>query len=220
MTSDIPEVLNQGSARAFPAKNIILFQGEVPRSGFVIKSGNVVSYGIDANGSEQVSQFFAEGDIFPLDWLYSDSRSALFYYEALTPVDLVPISKTDFGAALSDAAVVDYVLGQFRRESSSSAIRCLSLQQPLAQAKIIYLFYYFSLRFGREVMNNVYNLGLPLTHQLIADCLGLTRETVAGELSKLKKSGAVVYKRKQYLVNKKLLIQAVGKEISENITIS
>jgi CRP-like cAMP-binding protein len=62
----------------------------------------------------------------------------------------------------------------------------------------------------------LYNLGLPLTHQLIADNLGLTRETVASEMSKLKKAGVVVYRRKQYVVDKGLLIRTVGKEITSN----
>jgi CRP-like cAMP-binding protein len=214
---NVPKDIEDIPVRQFPKNNIVIFQGEVPRNGYAVKSGTVRVYSIDNNGGEQIVGFYSSGDIFPLDWLFSDVSSALFYYETLTPAELQPMMRSDFITFEKQKETSEYISYLLRKEVSSGAIRGLALQQSLASAKIVYLFYYFSIRFGKEVTKNVYNLGLPLTHQLIADCLGLTRETVAGELSRLKKTGALAYRKKQYFVNKKLLIQAVGKEITEGI---
>lgn len=214
----LPKQLNNNQKRILAKNSMVMFQGEVPQSAFVVKSGIVRSYSIDDKGNGRIINFFGPGDIFPLDWLYSDSRSVLFYYETLTEAELIPLSKQHFTDSLNDSESQDYINFLLRKELTSSAIRSLSLQQPLASEKIVYLFYYFSIRFGKEVIGGIFNLGIPLTHQLIADSLGLTRETVAAELSKLKKTGAVAYKKKQYLVNKKLLIRAVGKEITDSLS--
>jgi len=177
-------------------------------------SGSLKLYAIDNDGNERVVGFCSEGDIFPLDWLLG-GRSALFYYESITEAQLVPLTKSDVQL---NKDVAKHTYETLVRDSASSLLRNLALQQSNATNKILYLFFYLAIRHGKEVGTGLYNLGLPLTHQLIADNLGLTRETVASEMSKLKKAGVVVYRRKQYVVDKALLVRTVGKEITVNFT--
>lgn len=212
----ITEKFNE-NPRRFPKGNIVLFQGEIPRSGFVVISGTLKVYAIDNNGNDKVVGFLIKGDVFPLDWLSGSSKSAVFYVETLTETELAPLSKAAFiEKCLPDPEFMRQHAAKLQKETTASLVRNLALQQSLAANKILYLFYYFAISYGREIMPGLYNLGLPLTHQLIADCLGLTRETVAAELNKLKKVNAIVYRQQQYIVDKKLLTRAVGKEISEN----
>ncbi len=201
-------------AKRYPKGNLVLFQGEIPRYGFYVLSGSLKLYAIDNDGNERVVGFCTEADIFPLDWLFG-GRSALFYYETISETQLVPISKIDIQ---NNKDIAKYTQDTLIRDSASSLLRNLALQQSNASNKILYLFFYIAIRHGKEVGVGLYNLGLPLTHQLIADNLGLTRETVANEMSKLKKAGVVVYRRKQYVVDKALLIRTVGKEITVNFT--
>lgn len=211
----VPLFLNDERPKRYPKGSLVLFQGEVPRYSFYVAGGSLKLYAIDNDGNERVVGFCSEGDIFPMDWLLGGSRYALFYYEALSEAQLIPLSKTK----LEESPVADQEIKEHLvRESSSSLLRNLALQQSVASSKIIYLFYYLAIRHGKEVGAGLYNLGLPLTHQLIADNLGLTRETVASEMSKLKKAGVVVYRRKQYVVDKALLVRTVGKEITANFS--
>ncbi len=53
---------------------------------------------------------------------------------------------------------------------------------------------------------------LELTHVVIADLVGLTRETTAIELNKLKKLGIVKYDSKEYVINKKKLEHHMGED--------
>jgi CRP-like cAMP-binding protein len=209
----LPEYIKDSQIRRYPKGSLVLFQGEIPRYGFHVVSGCLKLYAIDNDGNERVVGFYSEGDIFPVDWLLGSSRSALFYYEAMTEAQLVPLGREVFELnKKAQSAASKHLLN----EASSGLLRNLALQQSNAANKILYFFYYLAIRHGKEVGIGLYNLGLPLTHQLIADNLGLTRETVASEMSKLKKAGVVVYRRKQYVVDKGLLIRTVGKEITSN----
>ena len=203
-----------GPVRKYGKGNVVYFQGEAPRQAFLVKDGTVRVYAIDDEGEEYIVGFHTEGDIFPLDWLHNHATSTTFYYEALTPCELAPIEKANFELHRTAPPVEQYMLACFLYDSSSGLIRNLALQQPRARDKIIYFFYYLAIRHGKELSNGLYSLGIPLTHQTIANCLGLTRETVATELGTLKRAGAVAYRNKKYVIDKKLVIRAVGKEIT------
>lgn len=211
----LPNFIKTIQPKRYPKGSLVLFQGEVPRYGFHVLSGSLKLYAIDNDGNERVVGFCTEGDMFPMDWLLGASRSALFYYETLSEAQLVPLSRAELE---TEAQAAEYVQSHLVQEASSGLLRNLALQQSNAANKILYLFFYLAIRHGKEVGAGLYNLGLPLTHQLIADNLGLTRETVASEISKLKKAGVVVYRRKQYVVDKALLVRTVGKEITNNFT--
>lgn len=203
--------------RRYTKGNIVLFQGEVPRFGFVVNEGCLKVYAIDNDGNEKVVGICSKNDIFPADWLLGHSRSVMFYYETLDNTVLTPFKKSD---CQRSGRLMDHLQEYISTESSSSLLRNLALQQSSATSKILYFFYYLAVRHGQENTAGLYSLGLPLTHQFIADNLGLTRETVAGEVSKLKKAGVVVYRHKRYLVDKSLLVRTVGKEITNNFVAS
>lgn len=211
--NSVPQTIT-GPVRRYGKGNMVFFQGEAPRQAFAVKDGTVRAYAIDDEGEEYIVGFYTEGDIFPVDWLYNHAKSTTFYYEALAPCELLPIEKTTFEAEKDNLDVVLYMRAHFLNEASSNLIRNLALQQPRAKDKIIYFFYYLAVRHGKELTNGLYSLGIPLTHQTIADCLGLTRETVATELGSLKRAGTVAYRNKKYVIDKKLVIKAVGKEIT------
>lgn len=202
------------SVRKYGKNNIVFFQGEAPRNAFYVQEGTVQVYAIDDEGDAYIVGFYGEGDIFPLDWLHDRSKSTTFYYEALTPCELAPIEKAAYKEVADEPAIKEAVITQFINESESGLIRNLALQQARARDKIIYFFYFLAIRHGKELASGLYSLGIPLTHQTIANCLGLTRETVATELGTLKRAGTVAYRNKKYVVDKKMVIKAVGKEIA------
>ena len=198
---------------------MVYFQGEAPREGFFVSEGALKIYAIDENGNERVVGFASDGDILPMDWLLDANSSALFYYETLVESQLVPIDKKVFTTALqNDLSFGNYVLAYSAHVNAKQLLRHLALQQSSARDKLLFFLYFLAARHGKEVTNGILNPGLPLTHQLLADNLGLTRETVAMEMSSLKKGGVVLYKRKKYLVDKKLLLTTVGKDIASSFT--
>lgn len=211
----VPKVLQVEKVRAYPKNNVLLFQGEVPRHAFFVESGSVKIYAIDNNGIEKVVGFCATGDLFPLDWLLNVTTYTRFYYETVADSELVPVYKQAFREALdNDPSLTTFIQHYLVSDNSTQLLRQLALQQPSAQYKILFFLYFLAMRYGKEVTPGILNPGLPLTHQLIAENLGLTRETVSFEMIRLKNSGAILYRKKRYLIDKKQLISAVGKDMT------
>lgn len=211
---NVPKFTATNPSRRYPKNSLVLFQGEVPRYGFIVESGCLKVYAIDDDGNEKVVGIYSKGDIFPIDWLSGSNRSVMFYYETLDDSLLLPIQKSE----CANKVIARHIQAFSNRETTTSLLRNLALQQSNATNKILYFFFYLAMRHGQEKGGGMYSLGLPLTHQFIADNLGLTRETVAGEISKLKKANVVMYRKKHYVVDKSLLIRTVGKEITSNFT--
>jgi CRP-like cAMP-binding protein len=61
-----------------------------------------------------------------------------------------------------------------------------------------------------ETTKNHYQIPLRLTHQEIANLVGLTRETVSTEIGKLKKSGILTIKDVYYIVDTDKALRVLG----------
>lgn len=96
-------------------------------------------------------------------------------------------------------------------------MRVIALEQPRAREKILYTFYYLTYRFGKQITPNTYMIKINLTHQMIADFIGLTRETTAIVLNQIKNDKILSYKRQKYLVNRAKLLQNIGEDSFANI---
>jgi CRP-like cAMP-binding protein len=82
------------------------------------------------------------------------------------------------------AFVVDYL---------GNAMRLNALQHSRASDKLLYTLHYLTLTHGREIAPRQVEITLNLTHQDFANLTGLTRETAATELNKLKNAGVITY---------------------------
>jgi CRP-like cAMP-binding protein len=86
-------------------------------------------------------------------------------------------------------------------------MRLNALQHSRASDKLIYTLHYLAVSHGRPTSDpQVIEILLALTHQDFANLTGLTRETTATELNKLKTRKVISYgKRVPYTVNLKQL---------------
>src|SRR5580704_2373015 len=70
--------------RTYKKGEIIIFQGEAPRSAYAVKVGVVKAYNLSVNGDEKPVAFYSADEIFPGSWVYGKVPSAIYYYEAFT----------------------------------------------------------------------------------------------------------------------------------------
>src|SRR5205807_908960 len=78
-------------------------------------------------------------------------------------------------------------------EHLGNTMRLNALQHSRASDKLIYTLHYLALSHGRTVSSQEIEITLDLTHQDFANLTGLTRETAATELNKLKSQGVIAY---------------------------
>lgn len=209
-----------GVTRQYAKKRTILFQGEIPRSLMVLQSGLVKVYGITTSGDQRTVTLLSAGDIFPVEWVFDKSRVSLYYYEAVTDCSLLTLPKEDFVNAMQqDAALKDQVFQTYMAHYTSATMHIYALEHSHAQEKLVYILQYLVARFGEKQPDGLVKIDLRLSHQDIAEMVGLTRETTAVELHRLKDKRLIDYQRFSYYVNVPLLVQATGSDEFESVEV-
>lgn len=185
------------ATRSFKKGEIIIFQGEAPRSAFVVKSGIVKAYNLSVNGDEKPVAFYSSYDSFPGSWIYSKVPSAVYYYEAFTPdVVLYVVERDEYVNFIrSDADLLYNELQHYVTSQLGNSMRLNALQHSRASDKLVYTLHYLALSHGKTISPQLVEITLDLTHQDFANLTGLTRETAATELNKLKHQAVISYSK-------------------------
>lgn len=188
----------------FSKDEIIIYQGETPPTLYAVKSGYVKAYDINSEGSEQLVWFGSPPDIFPIVFFdEQDVGSTIFFYSAFTDVELYAITAKDLGRYLKENAVALYDIYRLTSHRYIELMRRLgAVEKPKASDKIIHTLDYLVSRYSGKVNGQETEVSLQLTHQDIANLVGLTRETTAMELKKLKDRGVIYYDKWHFTVNR------------------
>jgi CRP-like cAMP-binding protein len=206
--------------RHFAKKRTVLFQGEIPRGVLVLERGLVKVYGITNGGDQRTVTLLSAGDVFPVECVFGMSRVSLYYYEALTDATVLYLPKDDFMGALErDLALKDQIFKTYMAHYTSATMHIYALEHSHAQEKLVYILQYLVARFGEKQPDGLTRIALRLSHQDIAEMVGLTRETTAVELHRLKTKKLISYQRFSYYVNVPLLVAATGSDEFENVAV-
>jgi CRP-like cAMP-binding protein len=199
--------------KAFRQGTILLYQGEIPQSAYIVKSGIVKLYNITAQGDERIAAFKMPGDMFPTTWSFDKVASAFYYYEAQTDGEMYVMPSDAFHTFIKEnPAAMSAVASHYLSNYAGSLMRITALEQPKASDKVLYTLYYLVQCYGEETQPGIVHINIQLTQQMVADLIGLTRETTAAELVKLKKRGVLKYKGREYTIDRAKLIQSIGED--------
>ncbi len=202
-----------GQVRLFKKGSTLLFQGEVPRKSYVVLSGFVRAYSINSSGEELVVAFFCKGDILPLPWLFNTTSNTLFYYDAIGDVRVLAVSKEDFHTVLRSKAEYMQAMLEFQnKQYTSLLLRITGLEQSRAIEKIAFTFYYLMFRYGIEKKPDCYFVDMKLSQAMVANLVGLTRESTTRNIGQLKRKGVISYHHSKYTVHKKKLENFIGED--------
>jgi len=191
----------------------ILYQGEVPRYAYLVKSGVIKAYDISSNGDEKIVALAAPGEFIPPAWVFNKSPVSLYYYAAFTDCDLYIVQRTivqDYIAANSSVALK--MFDQYMGLYTGAVQQVNALTQSKGIDKILYILQHLVMRFGRKVGVDSQIIRIRLTHKDIASMTGLTRETASVELNRLKKKGVISYKDQYYTVSTSKLQAMLGSD--------
>lgn len=210
-------LLDKNVLRTYNAGSTILYQGEVPRSACIIKKGVVKAFNISAGGEEQIVAFYIDGEIFPAPWIFNKAPSTIYFYEAVTDCELYFVPREEFKKFMAERShVLQALLDYYVTIATSMFIRISALEQPKAREKIMYTLYFLCQRYGDSDKAKS-KIRLQLTHQQLANLVGLTRETTATELNKLKRQKVLEYANQTYSVNQTKLLELLGEDSFKDI---
>lgn len=188
--------LSRHPVRVYKKGEIIIFQGEAPRSAYGVKSGTVKAYNISVTGDEKPVAFYQESSLFPASWIYGKAPSAVYYYEAFSPkVEVYVLDRNELLSFIKRSPEMLYSqLENAISDQLGATLRLNALQHSKASDKLIYTLHYLALTHGEvNHVDGSATIILDLTHQDFANLTGLTRETAATELNRLKKNGIIEY---------------------------
>lgn len=220
--SHFQNFLEQYPVRNFKKGEIIIFQGEAPRAAFVVKKGVVKAYNLSVDGDEKPVDFYSTGNVFPGPWVYGKMANAIYYYEAFTAdLSVYAVDRKAFVEYVKSRPELLYIeLDHYLTEQLGKSMRLNALEHSRASDKLVYTLHYLALSHGRYITPNEVEITLELTHQDFANLTGLTRETAATELNKLKKRGVISYdKHKPYRLHLSKLMRMLNDQYISDVQV-
>lgn len=201
-----------GRLRPTKKGQIIFYQGEAALQLHHVHKGLVRAYSILPGGNEVNIALFGPGNFFPAEAVHDAAPATLFYYEAMTDCQLELISPADF---TERQAADPAAAAATARHYVGALLHINAMGQSSAYHKLGHTLRYLAMRFGQKLTGPGFIRIVPkLTQQDLANLCGISRETASVELGKLKASGAVTEKAKQYSVH----MPSLNKLMGDNIT--
>ena len=204
--------------RSIRKGSTLLYQGEIPREAFIVRKGFIRAFTITSSGDERTVALHTRGDIFPLSWLYGETKNTLFYYEAGSDVELSCVSKDSFVSTLTSSPELMATILRFAVNEHTALLMCITaLEQSNAADKIALTLYYLLIRHGKEKRPGLYTIDIKMTQSMIASLVGLTRESTAIHISKLKERGVISYSNFIYVINRASLEKLIGEDSFKDV---
>lgn len=166
---------------------------------FYLKKGYARLYSLSKNAAQLTFIIYKPGDFFPLIPAIKRTPSS-YYTESMTEAELYEVPAEKFLQFIkSDNGVLFELLDRTLTRFGGVLTRMEYAIFGNAANKVAGIILICSERFGVQAVNGTL-IQVPLTHQDIANLLGMARETVSIEMKKLQNTGLIGYRRKNLVV--------------------
>lgn len=180
-------------------KGEYLIKDKPPEGVFFLTKGIVRMFSVSKDGTELTVNIFKPFSFFPVGWIINNTPNK-YFFDALTPVDVIVAPKQDFKKFIEKNHDVSYdLLKRIFKGLDGYFMRMESLLSGEGYYRTVTGLLLHARRFGEEKRGAP--LTVPLTHIQLAKLTGLTRETVTREMKKLQDKGVVTYNGKTLIVN-------------------
>lgn len=162
---------------------------------YLIEEGFVKLYRLSSEGKDTVIYLFGPGDILGIRALLSEDDCAKNSAEAITELKISTISKQEYLKTLIEQPqyLLD-LLHVFVNRLNYTERRLEGFIATDAACRVANFLYDCIIRYGQK-KGRAITIPIPLTHQRIAEFVGITRETATGAINRLKKEGILTHNR-------------------------
>jgi len=193
---ELKSIASLASSIEVKKKNIIVQESDPGDSMYIILAGDVKISTYSADGREIVLALLDEGSFFgEMSLLDTEPRSA--NATTMTDATLAHIRRCDLLPLLKTQPEITFKLLQ---EATARLRRTSRMLERITSMDVAHRLYAYIVehcrRFGYPSKNGRYATILP-THQLLADQLSTSRETVSRSISKLKMDGILIQGNKR-----------------------
>ena len=193
--------LAKAPTKKFKKNEIFVQQGKKLKQTYVVKTGVVRCYDISLDGNQQLIWLASEGEILPISQLFDIDEETRFFYSAFSNIEVYVTNKDELADFMKkNPDILFEVCAEITRKFSDLHYRVNATAKLKSREKILHTLAFIADRFKNRKRSEQVELSLPLTHQDIASLVGLTRETTATTLKKLKDEGYINYNKDRFLV--------------------
>ncbi|EOR24675.1 cAMP-binding protein, partial [Niallia nealsonii AAU1] len=181
---EIKKITDVVHHRLFKKGEMIIEEGEISTSLFIIHSGKVKLSKLTVQGKEQIVHLLTDGDFFGESNLFHDDIVMNLSCHALEDTKICLLKKTDFDQIMANNPDISFKLLKTitkRLSHTEDLARTLATKDP--EVRIADMLLEFCEKFGSENQNTVL-IKLPITREEISSYVGLTRETISRKLDK------------------------------------
>jgi len=185
------QALQQISHPHIYKKNAYIFRAdELNDSLYVLLDGRIKITRLSPQGRELIQWFCLPGEIFGLSGGNQSPQRAL-YAQAITDAKLLCIQKHEFDQfLLEQPRIALFIIKQLASRLRTLGDMLLNVTSDDAQLRFIKLLQRLGALYGRNSNDEVY-IDIYLTHQEMADMIGVCRQTVSSMIGRLKKQGVI-----------------------------
>jgi len=204
------DYIKQLPVKRFEAGAILLQKGDPLECIMAIREGYVKVTSISDGGIERLLWIAGRYDFAPVEQLFAKTANARFFYTALTDGSYYEVDRKNL---LEHANEFPPLMAELARGMSEhyddflqriDAIDGLSVRERLLKT-----LYYIAQRFSAGSDVDLYEQGLNITHQDLANMIGSTRETTSYTLNELRKQGFISYDRQHFIVHIDKVVEAI-----------
>lgn len=176
--SPLSGLISKAKLRAYPKGQIVLYEGETPVDLYIIKSGIVKVYDIDNQGNEKILHILKTPAIFPLVFFMGSSNETQSFYTTLTDCELYIIPQEYASKKMQqDNTLALYLMRWFAGETHELMVRLSSMEKSTTRDKLIAALKFLGVYHAKPSTGNWRQIQFPVSHQLLADMIGVTRES-------------------------------------------
>ncbi|HJT58342.1 MAG TPA: Crp/Fnr family transcriptional regulator [Ktedonobacteraceae bacterium] len=180
----------------YPKNQILLYGGDTIPHIYLLKKGVVKLYDIDHQGNEKVLHILKPPSMLPLTVLGQEREDTAWFYSAITDCDVYSVAHDEFEKrVVSDSKLAACLLRQNAEVMNELLVRLSSLGKNDARGKLAYVLRFLAVCHARERHGGWRRVLFPVGHQLLADMIGMTRESTAISMKRLRERQIVRYPR-------------------------
>lgn len=197
--TEIKKFFSQFPSKKIPKGQVFIKPGDKFEYIYFLKSGFVRAYTTTPKGENTINLF---KPLFVMSVIHFVSQHRNDYsFQTITPVEVFVVPFSDFRKFLESnkdlsLAIMDFFFGSLLNYFVNQG----NIVNGNAQNKIASVLLQLTHDYG-DIKNTKLVVNFPATHRIIANLVGLTRETTSVQMSKFQKMGIISAKRTQFIVN-------------------
>ncbi len=190
------KLLAGARTKHIPAGQIILYEEDMPRETFILKTGVVKMYDIDEQGNEKILHLAKPPTLIPFAFFSGMTDPLKWFYSALTDCDVYVLQVAELKRRThDDPDLAEMLTNEFSSDVHELLVRLSSMSKTNARDKVLAAIKFLQALHATERRTGWWRVNFTVSHQLIADLCGITRESASLVIRDLQNEKVVRYPR-------------------------